>query len=76
MDAEVNNPTNNNSIKVPKVVKLTDKKRLSVINSPMSPPSLKEKSKVDWLNEMKLRLVTRLVYNYSLFLKCEDSLSL
>ena len=45
-DKQLNGPTNQNSIKVPKVVKLTYKKRgsktlgTSVINSPMSPPSL------------------------------------
>ena len=43
---QLNEPTNQNSIKVPKVVKPSNKKRLnktfwtSVINRPLSPPSL------------------------------------
>ena len=43
---QLNEPTNQNSIKVPKVFKPSNKKRLnktfwtSVINSPLSPPSL------------------------------------
>ena len=47
VDTQLNEPANQNSIKVPKVVQRTNKKgyyktfRTSVINSPMSPPSLK-----------------------------------
>ena len=46
LDTQLNEPTNQNTLKVPKVVKPTNKKMLlydmgsSVINSPMSPPSL------------------------------------
>ena len=47
LDTQLNEPTNQNSIKVPKVVKLTNKKHYyktlgasDVINSPLSPLSL------------------------------------
>ena len=46
LDTQINEPTNQNSIKVPKIVKPTNKKNYyktlgtSVINDPMSPPSL------------------------------------
>ena len=43
LDTQIINPTNQNSIIVPKVVKPTNRKTLletRIINSPMSPPSL------------------------------------
>ena len=47
LDTQLFKPTNQNSLRVPKVVKPTNKKkhyhktmRTSVINSPLSPPSL------------------------------------
>ena len=45
-DTQSNKPTNQNPITVPKVVKPTNKKSLgtTVINSPMSPPFLPDKS--------------------------------
>ena len=56
LDTQLNEATNQNSRKVPKVIKLTNKKMLlktlgtSVINSPMSPLSMITSLKLHFIN--------------------------
>ncbi len=72
---QLNEPTNLNSIKVPKVFEPTNKKKRyfitfgpSVINSPMSPPSLGKFEEIFFLFSFVLKLF-RLRYEFEPFLK-------